>query len=46
MIETIDKSAQEKMQEELQKYLKKEQVAKSYILSMKEISTWLQEKVK
>lgn len=45
-MQQIDIDVQKKMQKELQKYLTHESESKDYFISMKEISTWLQEKAK
>lgn len=45
-MQKIDLHVQEKMQKELQKYLAHSSGAKDYFVSMKEISSWLQEKDK
>lgn len=42
----IDIDAQKKMQAELKRYLSKACSFKNYSTSMKEITTWLQEKAK
>jgi hypothetical protein len=42
----IDTNAQKKMQEELDKYLTHKEKPKSFFLFIKEITTWLQERMK
>ena len=42
----IKVDAQKKMQKELELYLSKNKSQKDYFTSMKEITTWLQKKVK
>jgi len=45
-MQTIDLQLQQKMQEELEKYLARKSEPKDYFASMKEINSWLQEKAK